>query len=78
MIPTVDLVVIGAGPAGMAAATEAAKAGLSVTVLDESPVPGGQIYRGIETASPRWLQILGPEYAEGRSIVESFRASGTR
>jgi len=71
-----DLVVIGAGPAGMAAATEAAKAGLSVTLLDEAPAPGGQIYRGIETAGPRRLQILGPDYAEGRSLADSFRASG--
>ncbi|WP_288951749.1 FAD-dependent oxidoreductase, partial [uncultured Paracoccus sp.] len=75
-IPFADLVVIGAGPAGMAAATEAAKAGLSVTLLDEAPAPGGQIYRGIETAGPRRLQILGPDYAEGRSLADSFRASG--
>lgn len=76
MIRHVDIAVIGAGPAGMAAATEAARAGLSVTVLDEAPAPGGQIYRGIETAGPRRMQILGADYAEGRGIAQSFRASG--
>lgn len=37
-----ELAVIGAGPAGLAAATAAAQAGCGVTVLDEYPSPGGQ------------------------------------
>ncbi len=40
-----DLAVIGAGPAGMAAATSAAEAGLRTLVIDEAPRPGGQVYR---------------------------------
>lgn len=40
-----DMVVIGAGPAGMAAALTAATAGAEVVVIDESPAPGGQIFR---------------------------------
>jgi NADPH-dependent 2,4-dienoyl-CoA reductase/sulfur reductase-like enzyme len=40
-----DLLVIGAGPAGMAAAVAAADAGLSVGVIDEQARPGGQIFR---------------------------------
>ncbi|MDH2328293.1 FAD-dependent oxidoreductase [Cereibacter sp. SYSU M97828] len=73
---TYDLVVIGAGPAGLAAATEAAKAGLSVALLDEQTAPGGQIYRGIETAGAHRTAILGKDYAEGRDLAASFRASG--
>ncbi|MBH0237329.1 FAD-dependent oxidoreductase [Methylobrevis albus] len=38
-----DVVVIGAGPAGLAAALEAAAAGLSVKLVDENPVSGGLI-----------------------------------
>jgi NADPH-dependent 2,4-dienoyl-CoA reductase/sulfur reductase-like enzyme len=45
-----SIVVIGAGPAGMAAAIEAVARGCHVTVLDESARPGGQIYR---QADPR-------------------------
>ncbi|PWV98096.1 NADPH-dependent 2,4-dienoyl-CoA reductase/sulfur reductase-like enzyme [Hoeflea marina] len=72
---SVDLLVIGAGPAGIAAATEAAGLGLSVSVMDEQSRPGGQIYRGIETASPKRLAVLGKDYAAGRSLTESFRSS---
>lgn len=41
----IDLLIIGAGPAGMAAAVTAANAGLSVTVVDEQARAGGQIFR---------------------------------
>ena len=42
---SIDLAIIGAGPAGMAAAVEAADLGLSVAVVDEKPAPGGQVFR---------------------------------
>jgi NADPH-dependent 2,4-dienoyl-CoA reductase/sulfur reductase-like enzyme len=45
MTPVSPLVVVGGGPAGMAAAIEAARAGLSCTLIDEAPRLGGQIYR---------------------------------
>jgi NADPH-dependent 2,4-dienoyl-CoA reductase/sulfur reductase-like enzyme len=40
-----DLAIVGAGPAGLAAAAEAAEAGLSVTVVDDNARPGGQYFR---------------------------------
>lgn len=40
---TPRIVVVGAGPAGLAAATEAAKAGTPVLLLDERSEPGGQL-----------------------------------
>ena len=42
-----DVVVIGAGPAGLAAAVTSAGAGLSTLLLDENIGPGGQVYRAI-------------------------------
>ena len=39
------LVIVGAGPGGMAAALTLAERGLSVTIVDQNPRPGGQIYR---------------------------------
>ena len=40
------IVVVGAGPAGMAAAVRARECGKRVTVLDDNPTAGGQIWRG--------------------------------
>ncbi|MBP1736308.1 MAG: FAD-dependent pyridine nucleotide-disulfide oxidoreductase [Oscillospiraceae bacterium] len=42
-----DLIVVGAGPAGLSAAIEAAKRGLSVVVFDENAKPGGQLFKQI-------------------------------
>ena len=40
-----QVVIVGAGPAGLAAATVASAAGLAVLLLDAAPLPGGQIWR---------------------------------
>ncbi|MEM5365422.1 NAD(P)/FAD-dependent oxidoreductase [Paraburkholderia azotifigens] len=74
----VDVVVVGAGPAGMSAATRAARAGLSVVLLDEQDAVGGQIYRAIGRADARRKEILGPDYAAGSAIAEAFARSGAR
>ncbi|MEE8817212.1 MAG: FAD-dependent oxidoreductase [Lachnospiraceae bacterium] len=42
-----DLLVVGAGPAGLSAAIEAASHGLSVVVFDENARPGGQLFKQI-------------------------------
>ena len=44
---TTDIAVIGAGPAGLSCAVEAARAGAQVTVLDENLKPGGQLFKQI-------------------------------
>ncbi len=41
-----DLLVVGAGPAGLASAYHAARNGLRVIVVDDNPAAGGQIWRG--------------------------------
>ncbi|MEU7404254.1 FAD-dependent oxidoreductase, partial [Streptomyces sp. NPDC044948] len=40
-----DLAVVGAGPAGLAAALAAAARGVRVTLVDAADGPGGQFYR---------------------------------
>lgn len=42
-----DLIVIGAGPAGLSAAIEAAKNGIHTIVFDENEKPGGQLFKQI-------------------------------
>jgi len=74
-----DLVIIGAGPAGMAAAMEARSLGLDVVVLDEQAQPGGQIYRAVETAQQRGGTLeLGQDYRAGLELIAAFRACGAR
>jgi NADPH-dependent 2,4-dienoyl-CoA reductase/sulfur reductase-like enzyme len=55
-----DLVVVGGGPGGLAAATTAAESGLRVCLIDDNPSAGGQIWRtsvgnGPGKAAARWL-----------------------
>ncbi len=71
---TADLVIIGAGPAGMAAAAVAAEGGLQVTVLDEQGAAGGQIYRNVTGAAGRdWL---GRDYGKGAELVRAMDHPG--
>lgn len=42
-----DLIIVGAGPAGLSAAIEAAKKGMNVVVFDENEKPGGQLFKQI-------------------------------
>ena len=57
-----DVLVIGAGPAGIAAACRAAECGRSVVLADENPACGGQIWRAERGAPPpaaaKWLARL--------------------
>ena len=49
-----DILVIGGGPSGIAAAVRAAESGASVAIVDDNPALGGQIWRGVmgETHGP--------------------------
>ena len=73
-----QLAVIGAGPAGLAAATLAAEQGVEVAVFDEQAAPGGQIYRAMESIPQHRARQLGDEYQRGRELVSAFRASGAK
>lgn len=44
---TKDVVIVGAGPAGLAASIEASKAGASVILVDLNMQPGGQLFKQI-------------------------------
>ncbi|MEC4600988.1 FAD-dependent oxidoreductase, partial [Burkholderia vietnamiensis] len=42
---SVDVAVVGAGPAGLSAAGAAARSGATVAIVDDNPRAGGQIWR---------------------------------
>jgi NADPH-dependent 2,4-dienoyl-CoA reductase/sulfur reductase-like enzyme len=73
---TFDLVVIGAGPAGMAAAASAAEAGVATAVLDENAGPGGQIYCAITRTPLKQKYLLGDDYWRGEALARRFERSG--
>ena len=64
-----DVLVIGAGPAGMSAALELQARGLEVTVADDQPAPGGRIFANIEKRS-----IHSAEDRGGAALVRQFRS----
>jgi thioredoxin reductase/bacterioferritin-associated ferredoxin len=71
-----DVAVVGAGPAGLAAANLCARAGLDCVLLDEQASPGGQIYRAV-TASPLPADtVLGGDYWRGGALARKALASG--
>src|SRR5687768_8298420 len=75
-----DVVIVGAGPGGIAAAVTASEAGRSVVVIDEAPRPGGQIWRHRDRAAlPRlartWLERLDKSSAQLMNSASVFDAS---
>jgi NADPH-dependent 2,4-dienoyl-CoA reductase/sulfur reductase-like enzyme len=69
----VDVLVVGAGPAGLAAATASAQRGREVVVLDDNPSAGGQIWRaGLKNAP----QSASGELSERAKAIAAFEHSG--
>lgn len=73
-----DVLVVGAGPGGLAAAATAAEAGKRVCLVDDNPSAGGQIWRsGIGEQNPevaqrvRQLEALGVVLRFGGRAVEA-------
>ena len=64
-----EIVVIGAGPAGLAAACVAAEYGKAVALVDETPWLGGQIWRGQQSK---------PSHREAQSWFQRLRRSGAK
>ncbi|WP_240653219.1 NAD(P)/FAD-dependent oxidoreductase [Sphingomonas crocodyli] len=65
------MLVVGAGPAGMSTALDLQSRGVSVTVADDQPAPGGRIFASIENRNAH-----SAEDREGAELVRRFRASG--
>jgi len=72
-----EIAVVGAGPAGLCAAIEAARAGAQVTLLDESDRPGGQLVKQIHRffgTSDHHAGVRG--YEIGRRLLDEVQELG--
>ncbi|MEO1640469.1 MAG: NAD(P)/FAD-dependent oxidoreductase [Pseudomonadota bacterium] len=71
----IELLIVGAGPAGMSAALEASSLGKTPVVIDNRPEPGGNIYSFLgsnrQHRSQR-MKIFGPDYAKGAKLLDAF------
>ncbi|MCX4528636.1 MULTISPECIES: NAD(P)/FAD-dependent oxidoreductase [unclassified Streptomyces] len=80
LVGLADLAVVGAGPAGLAAAVAAAGLGLRVTVLDAGERPGGQYYRhpapGLGAARPEALHHDWADFASREAALRAHEAAG--
>ncbi|MFC1437496.1 FAD-dependent oxidoreductase [Streptacidiphilus sp. N1-10] len=74
------LAVIGAGPAGLAAALAAADAGIRVTLVDAAPQAGGQFYRqtaaGLGARRPQALHHAWGTWRRLRARLDAHIAAG--
>ncbi len=67
-----DVVIIGATPAGIAAAIQAGRAKLSVALVEETPVPGGLLSSGVSRADDAMVQSVSGVFEEFRRRVASY------
>lgn len=75
---SVDVLVVGAGPAGLAAAIAAAKRDLDVLVIDERAQAGGQYFKQPATDFGIDEDRLDDQFREGADLIRSAQAAGVR
>jgi hypothetical protein len=74
-----DVLIVGMGPAGLAAAIELSRLDIHVGVVDDNPEPGGQVYRQI---SPEFKitdhSFMGVKHKNGQLLIDDFNAIRNR
>lgn len=69
-----DALVIGAGPAGLRAASVIAESGLEVVLVDEQAFPGGQIYRHVTAPGAEERFAEAADYRDGTEACPALPA----
>lgn len=70
-----DIIIIGSGPAGLAAAIYGMRAGLDILVLEQNPMGGGQIINTSEVDNYPGMPAVGG-FALGKAMTDHAKASG--
>lgn len=79
-----DVVIVGGGPAGLAAAVSASWGTSSIAVVDEGVAPGGQIWRrdsrdGHSEIAREWVRALdrtATTWLDRATVIDAFRSGG--
>ena len=73
------VLVLGAGPAGLAAANAASELGVEVVILDERPAAGGQYFKPLgESHRFRGGKPSDSQFNKGAELVKRVRSRGVR
>jgi NADPH-dependent 2,4-dienoyl-CoA reductase/sulfur reductase-like enzyme len=74
-----DVLIVGMGPSGLAAAIELSRLGVHVGIIDDNPEPGGQVYRQM---SPEFKitdhGFMGIKHKKGQQLIDDFNAIRNR
>lgn len=73
-----DVLVVGAGPAGLSAARGLALAGADVIVLDERLHPGGQYFKPLAPSHAADPATLDRQFRDGAVLAQSTRQAGAK
>ncbi|MBV8393758.1 MAG: (2Fe-2S)-binding protein, partial [Alphaproteobacteria bacterium] len=73
-----DVLVVGAGPAGLSAARALALAGADVIVADERLHPGGQFFKPLAASQSAELAALDAQFRDGAVLRQSAELAGVR
>ena len=73
-----DVLVVGAGPAGLAAARDLARAGAGVIVADERLHPGGQYFKPLAGSHLAEPATLDQQFRDGAALREAAVAAGVK
>lgn len=73
-----DVLVVGAGPAGLAAARALAEAGAGVIVADERLAPGGQYFKPLAESQSADVAALDRQFRDGLALRDGALRAGVR
>lgn len=70
---TVDVIIVGSGPAGIMSAIKLQNHGLKILLLDDAFSLGGQIYKNVQNNQDKKNQkLFGPVYAKGLELIQEL------
>lgn len=73
---TPDVLVVGAGPSGLAAARDLARAGIDVLIVDDRSKLGGQFFKQPNTGLPIKESELDDQFLSGRRLMNETVSAG--